>query len=77
MARSPSPFAPKCAHADRTSPSPDEIRRRAAAIRSTWTAEERRQREVKIPGLPLLPLLLGGGRSPAPAVVRDRTRSGR
>jgi hypothetical protein len=58
-------------------PSPDEIRRRAAAIRSTWSPEERRQREVKIPGLPLLPLLLGGGRTPAPAMVCDRTRRGR
>lgn len=58
-------------------PSPDEIRRRAAAIRSTWSPEERRQRAVNIPGLPLLPLLLGGGRVPALATACDRTRRGR
>lgn len=40
-------------------PTPEEIRQRTAEIRRGWSAEMRQQREVPIPGLPLIPLLLG------------------
>lgn len=52
-------------------PSPAQIRARAAEIRRNWTPEERRQREVPLPGWPLLPLLLGGRRLRA-AMVGSR-----
>lgn len=40
-------------------PSPDEIRRRSAEIRRGWSPQVRREREMPLPGWPLLPLLLG------------------
>lgn len=40
-------------------PTPEEIRQRTAEIRRGWSAEMRQQREVPIPGLPLIPILLG------------------
>lgn len=46
-------------------PSPEEIRQRTAEIRRSWSPEVRRQREVPLPGWPLLPLLLGGRRMQA------------
>lgn len=53
-------------------PSPAEIRARAAEIRRSWTPEERREREVPLPGWPLLPLLLGGRRLSAATVPNRR-----
>lgn len=53
-------------------PSPAQIRERAAEIRRSWTPEERRQREVPLPGWPLLPLLLGGRRLSAAMVTTRR-----
>lgn len=40
-------------------PSPDEIRRRTAEIRRGWSPQIRREREMPLPGWPLLPLILG------------------
>lgn len=40
-------------------PSPDEIRRRTAEIRRGWSPQVRREREMPLPGWPLLPLLFG------------------
>jgi hypothetical protein len=40
-------------------PTPEEIRQRTAEIRRGWSAEMRQQREVPLPGLPLIPILLG------------------
>lgn len=80
MSRSPVDFAKKnsATKKDGWVPSPDEIQSRAAEIRRSWSAEERRQREVTVPGWSLLPLILGNDRSPnsAPAAC-DRTRRGR
>jgi hypothetical protein len=80
MARSQIEFAPRksAIKKDAPLPSPEEIRLRAAEIRRSWTPEERRQREVSIPGWSLLPLILGNDRPPGSrAVTRDRTRRGR
>lgn len=58
-------------------PSPAEIRHRAAAIRRSWSPEMRRQREVPLPGWPLLPLLLNGRRlQPAAVATHERSRRG-
>lgn len=52
-----------------TDPSPEEIRQRAAEIRRSWSPEVRRQREMPLPGWPLLPLILGGRRMQALPVL--------
>jgi hypothetical protein len=67
MAYSPTKIAEKkpATMSESWVPSPDEIRRRAAEIRRSWSPEVRRQREVPLPGWPLLPLLLGGRRMQA------------
>jgi hypothetical protein len=57
-------------------PSPEEIRQRAAEIRRSWSPEVRRQREVPLPGWPLLPLLLGGRRM-QPALATGGLHRGR
>lgn len=80
MARCLTPVAEKNAKAHEITriPSPDEIRRRAAEIRRGWSPEVRRQREVPLPGWPLLPLLLGGRRlQPVAVSAHDRSRRGR
>lgn len=80
MARSQIEFAPQSSATKKHAPlpSPEEIRLRAAEIRRSWTPEERRQREVSVPGWSLLPLILGNERAPTSrSVVRDRTRRGR
>jgi hypothetical protein len=79
MARSPMRFAEKkTTQSDSWVPSPDEIRRRAAEIRRTWSPEVRRQREVPLPGWPLLPLLFSGRRmQPVPAGAAVRSHRGR
>ena len=79
MAHSPMKVAEKntFSQSDSWVPSPEEIRRRAAEIRRTWSPEVRRQREVPLPGWPLLPMLLTGRRmQPVPAGV-ERSRHGR
>lgn len=59
-------------------PSQDEIRSRAAEIRRSWSPEERRQREVSVPGWSLLPLIMGSDRPATMSPVSsDRTRRGR
>ena len=80
MGRNPVQFAERksTSQKDAWVPTPDEIRRRAAEIRRTWSPEERRQREVPVPGCTLLPLILAGSRVPgAPASTHDRARRGR
>ncbi|HET6880497.1 MAG TPA: hypothetical protein VFI31_10100 [Pirellulales bacterium] len=80
MARSPVQFAQKkpSSFTENGVPSPDEIRRRAAEIRRSWSPEERRQREVSRSGWSLLPLILGSPRSLAAcATGSDRARRGR
>lgn len=80
MARSHVEFAEKKSRTQKDGwvPSPDEIQSRAAEIRSSWSPEERRQREVNIPGWSLLPIILGNDRPSNMAPVRsDRTRRGR
>ena len=80
MARSPMQFAETKSTTQTGSwvPSPEEIRQRAAEIRRSWSPEVRRQREVPLPGWPLLPLLLHGRRlQPAPVSTHDRSRRGR
>lgn len=79
MAHSPIPFAEKKSpkRLERV-PSPDEIRSRAAEIRRSWSPEERRQREVSIPGWSLLPIIIGSDRlSAASRAGDDRTQRGR
>lgn len=80
MARNPVEFAEKKSPTKKDGwvPSPAEIQNRAAEIRSSWSPEERRQREVNIPGWSLLPIILGSDRLPTMAPVNsDRTRRGR
>ena len=79
MARSPIQFADKPSpQTDSWMPSPDEIRERAAEIRRSWSPEVRHQREVPLPGWPLLPMLLNGRRmQPAPVSNHGRHHRGR
>ncbi|HVX15023.1 MAG TPA: hypothetical protein VHC22_27780 [Pirellulales bacterium] len=80
MGRSPTQFVEKKSTSQTGTwvPTPDEIRRRAAEIRRSWSPEVRRQREVPIPGWTLLPLLISGGRVlAAPAAVHNRGLRGR
>jgi hypothetical protein len=70
------PVSKSAAPTDSWVPSPDEIRQRAAEIRRSWSPEVRRQREVPLPGWPLLPLLLSGRRM-EPALATGRFHRGR